>query len=107
MKLELKYQDTCGEQAGKHQAVAYCWHSPAWTFFYMIYMMYFSCKCTEKPVVQVCIKLSQFSTIKENMKQISQCLTRAETQRELICSTVSYLQLQSKWYKINGSRDTA
>jgi hypothetical protein len=29
MKLELKYQDTCGEQAGKHQAVAYCWHSPA------------------------------------------------------------------------------
>jgi hypothetical protein len=55
MKLELKYQYTYDE-----------------SFFHVTYVIYFSHKyCTENLAGQVCTLASQFSTTKENMKQIS------------------------------------
>jgi hypothetical protein len=90
MKLELKFQDTYGDD----------------TFFYTIYLIYFSHKhCTEKPAVQVYVSPSQFSTVHENMRQIS--VRPGQKQRELIFMTVNHLQFQSQQYKINGKRDTS
>jgi hypothetical protein len=62
------------------------------TIVYMIYMIHFSHEC-HKPIALVCISPSQFSTVNENTKQISEWLTRTETQTDLICITVSRLQL--------------
>jgi hypothetical protein len=44
---------------------------------------------TKYPTVQVYISPSQFITLNENIKQISECLTRMETQRELIRITAA------------------
>jgi hypothetical protein len=55
MKLELEHQNTCIE-----------------TFFYSLYMTYFSRKYDKKNhAVQVCISPFQFSTVNEDMKQMS------------------------------------
>jgi hypothetical protein len=42
------------------------------------------------------ISSSRFSTVHENTKQIPECPTRTETEKELISIAVNHLQLQSK-----------
>jgi hypothetical protein len=90
MKLELKYQDTCGD-----------------TYFYTINLVYFSHRhyTGKKNTSQMYVSPSQFSTVHENMKQIS--VIPGQKQRELIYVTVNHLQLQSEQYKMNGKRDTS
>lgn len=62
---------------------------------------------TENPSVQLCFTPSQFGTVYENTKQISESLTRTERQRRMIRVSESHLQLQSKRYEIKSNRDTA
>jgi hypothetical protein len=65
--------------------------------FYTVYMISFSLNCcAETPSFQVYMSPSQLSTLNENMKQLSGCHTRTETQRELIQITVNHLHVYSQ-----------
>jgi hypothetical protein len=57
------------------------WNIYGKTFFYTVYMIYFYISTVHKnPDVQVYISPSQFSTVNEIRKQISEYLRRTETQ---------------------------
>jgi hypothetical protein len=57
------------------------------TLFYMIFMVHPSCKHhAEKPTIHAYISPFQFSTIKEGMKQLSECLMWTETHGRGRCS---------------------
>jgi hypothetical protein len=72
------------------QIPGYLW----WNFFLHNIYDYFSLNyCAESPSFQMYISPSQFSTVNENMKQISDFRTKTETQRELIQITVNHLHV--------------